>query len=61
MISESLKTNTTLRTLNLSCDEKWSKMKWIIILIKKTKEWKNEMKNINNDENTKERDSNDKW
>ena len=60
MISESLKTNTTLTALHLERDEKWSKMKWIII-IKKTKEWKNEMKNINNDENTKERDSNDKW
>ena len=54
MISESLKTNTTLTTLDLGGDEKWSKMKWIIIIIKKTKEWKNEMKNINNDENTKE-------
>ena len=28
MISEALKTNTTLRTLDLTCDEKWSKMKW---------------------------------
>ena len=36
-------------------------MNWIII-IKKMKEWKNEMKNINdNDENTKERYRNDKW
>ena len=26
MIGESLKTNTTLTTLNLSCDENW--MKW---------------------------------
>ena len=59
MISESLKINTTLTKLDLSSDEKWSKMKWIII--KKTKEWKNEMKNINNDEDTKERDRNDKW
>ena len=58
MISESLKTNTTLTTLYLGGDEKWSKMKWIII-IKKTKEWKNEMKNINDNENT--RDRNDKW
>ena len=42
--------------------KKWSKMKWIIIIIiKKTKEWKNEMKNINDNENTKERDGNDKW
>ena len=55
MISESLKTNTTLTTLYLWGDEKWSKMKWIIIIIKKTKEWKNEMKDINNDENTRER------
>ena len=62
MISESLKTNTTLTFLNLYCDEKWSKMKWIIIIKKKTKEWKNEMKNINNDEKyRRERDSNDKW
>ncbi len=61
MISESLKTNTTLTELGLQCDEKWSKMKWIIIIIKKTKEWKNEMKNINDNENTKERDRNDKW
>ena len=45
MISESLKTNTTLTELDLYGDEKWSKMKWIIIiLLKKTKEWKNEMK-----------------
>ena len=29
MISESLKTNTTLTTLNLYGDEKWSKMKWM--------------------------------
>jgi len=28
MISLSLKTNTTLTTLYLGCDEKWSKMKW---------------------------------
>ena len=40
MISETLKTNTTLTTLYLCGDEKWSKMKWIII-IKKMKEWKN--------------------
>ena len=60
-ISESLKTNTTLTELNLRGDEKWSKIKWIIIIIKKTKEWKNEMKNINNDENTKEGYRNDKW
>ena len=44
MISESLKTNTTLTKLNLSCDEKWNKMKWIITIIKKTKEWKEEYK-----------------
>ena len=44
MISKSLKTNTTLTVLNLGCDEKWSKMKWIIIIIKKRKEWKNEIK-----------------
>ena len=44
MISESLKTNTTLTTLDLGSDEKWSKMKWVIIIMKKTKEWKNEMK-----------------
>ena len=44
-ISESLKTNTTLTGLYLYGDEKWSKMKWIIIIIKKRKEWKNEMKN----------------
>ena len=43
MISESLKTNTTLTTLGLSSDEKWSKMKWIIKIIKKTKEWNNEI------------------
>ena len=43
MISESLKINTTLRALNLRCDEEWSETK-IIITIKKTKEWKNEMK-----------------
>ena len=61
MISEALKTNTTLTELGLSCDEKWSKMKWIIIIIKKTKEWKNEMKNTNDNENTKERYRNDKW
>ena len=42
MISESLKTNTTLTELNLSGDKKWSKMKWIIIIIKKTKEWNEE-------------------
>ena len=60
MISESLKTNTTLRALDLNGDDKWSRMKWIIIVIKKTKEWKNEMKNINDNEDTKERDSNDK-
>jgi len=55
MISESLKTNTTLTELNLSSgDEKWSKMKWIIIkIIKKTKEWMNEMKNSNDNEKTK--------
>ena len=46
MISESLKTNTTLTTLDLYSDEKWSKMKRMIIIIKNTKEWKNEMKNI---------------
>ena len=61
MISETLKTNTTLTGLGLGGDEKWSKMKWIIIIIKKTKEWKNEMKNINDNENTKERDGDDKW
>ena len=41
--------------------EKRSKMKWIIIIIKKTKEWKNEMKNMNDNEITQERDRNDKW
>ena len=61
MISESLKTNTTLTELDLYGDEKWSKMKWIIIIKEKTKEWKNEMKNINDNENTKERYRNDKW
>ena len=61
MISESLKTNTTLTVLYLCGDEKWSKMKWIIIIIKKTKEWKNEMKIINDNENTEERYRNDKW
>jgi len=61
MISESLKTNTTLTTLSLNGDEKWSKMKWIIIIIKKTKEWKNEMKNINDNENTEERWQMIKW
>ena len=55
MISESLKTNTTLTELDLRGDEKWSKMKWIIIIIKKTKEWKNEMKNLNDNEDTRER------
>ena len=59
MISETLKTNTTLTEVDLSCDEKWSKMKWIIMIIKKTKEWKNEMKNTNDNENTKERYRND--
>ena len=39
MISESLKTNTTLTKLNLSGDEKWSKMKWMTITMKKTEEW----------------------
>ena len=39
-----------------------NKVKWIIIIIiKKMKEWKNEMKNINDNDNTKERDRNDKW
>ena len=61
MISESLKTNTTLTELYLAGDEKWSNMKWTIIIIKKTKEWKNEIKNINDNENTKERDGDDKW
>ena len=56
MISESLKTNTTLTTLYLYGDEKWSIMKWIIIIIKKTKGWKNEMNNINDNENTEERE-----
>ena len=56
MISESLKTNTTLTALGLGSDEKWSEMKWVIIIIKKTKEWKNEMKNMNDDENTEERE-----
>ena len=61
MISESLKTNTTLTTLDLTCDlKKWSKMKRIAIMIKNMKEWKNEMKNINDNERTKERDRNDK-
>ena len=60
MISESLKTNTTLTFLDLSGDEKWSKMKWITI--KKPKEWKSEMKNVNDNDNKKrERDGNDKW
>jgi len=54
MISESLKTNTTLTKLGLGGDEKWSKMKGIII-IKNTKEWKNEMVNLNDNENTRER------
>ena len=36
-------------------------MKWIIIIIKKTKQWSNEIKNINDNGNTKERDRNDKW
>ena len=31
-------------------------MKWIIIIMKKTKEWKNEMKRMNDNENTKERE-----
>ena len=57
MISESLKTNTTLTELWLGGDEKWSRMIWIIIIIiKKMKEWKNEMKNINDNENTEERE-----
>ena len=60
MISESLKTNTTLRALDLGGDEKWSKMKWIIIIMKKMKEWK-EMKNINDNDNKKDIDGNDKW
>jgi len=38
MISESMKTNTTLTSLDLRCDEKWSRMKWIMI-IKKTKKY----------------------
>ena len=43
MISESMKTNTTLTSLDLRCDEKWSRMKWNIIIIKKkTKEWNEE-------------------
>ena len=53
MISESLKTNTTLTTLSLRCDEKWSKMKWITIMIKNMKECKNEMKNMNDNEKNK--------
>ena len=40
MIGDSLKTNTTLTYLGLNGDEKWSKMKWIIIAINNTKEWK---------------------
>jgi len=60
MLSESLKTNTTLTYLNLSSDEKWSKMKWIVIIIKNMKEWMNEMMNLNDNENTK-RDRNEKW
>jgi len=60
IICESLKTNTTLTKLDLRCDEKRSKMKWIL-LIKKMKEWKNEMMNINDNDNTKERGRNDKW
>jgi len=39
LISESLKTNTTLTDLDLGCDEKWSKMAWIIV-VKTAKEWK---------------------
>lgn len=62
LMCELLKANAIpTKELNLYGDEKWSKMKWIIIIIKKTKEWKNEMKNINDNENTKERDRNDKW
>ena len=44
MISESLKSNTTLTELDLDSDEKWSKTKWTIIIIQDMKEWKNEMK-----------------
>jgi len=67
MVDEILKSYSTLTVLDLSCefekerclggDEKWSKMKWItiIIIIEKTKEWLNEMKDINDNENPKER------
>ena len=42
MISESLKTNTTLTKLELLGDEKWSKMIWIItIIIESTSQWMN--------------------
>jgi len=42
MISESLKTNTTLTKLELLGDEKGSKMIWIItIIIESTSQWMN--------------------
>ena len=47
MISEALKTNTTLTRLDLRSDEKWSKMKWIIKNNKENermKEWNEEYK-----------------
>ena len=60
MISESLKTNTTLTKLDLWRDEKWSKMKWKNNNEnERMKEWNEEYKN--NDEKTKERYRNDKW
>ena len=63
MISESLKTNTTLTKLNLSGNEKWSKMIWMVTIIKKTKECKNEIKNKNDNEYSEERwkSINDNW
>ena len=60
MISESLKTNTTLTKLDLSCDEKWSKNEMNNNNNKENermKEWNEEYKN--NDEKTKERYRND--
>ena len=61
LMCELLKANAIpAKQLYLGSDEKWSKMEWTIV-IKKTKEWKNEMKNINDNKNTKERYRNDKW
>ena len=61
MISESLKTNTTLTELGLSGDEKRSKneMNNNNEENERMKEWNEEY--INDNENTKERDRNDKW